>query len=153
MTGKHLPDDFHAVTPYLIVQGADRLLDFLKQAFDAVELAHHRVTLPDGKVMNAAVRIGDSIVELGESSSEFPPRPGSLHLYVEDADAVYERARTAGATTLREPSDQFYGDREAGVVDAFGNHWYIATHLRDVAREELERHAASLNSRAADVPQ
>ena len=147
MTTKHLPEGFRTVTPYLIVQGADRLIEFVKQAFDAVELEHHRVTLPDGTVVNAAVRLGDSIIELGEASGAFPPRPGALHLYVEDADALYARALAAGATTLREPADQYYGDREAGVADPCGNQWYIATHRRDVPREELERRAAALLGR------
>ena len=152
MAAKHLPDGFHTVTPYLLVQGADRLIAFLTQAFDAAELESHRVTVPDGRVMNAAVRIGDSVVEMGEASAEFPPRPGSLHLYVPDADAVYARALAAGATSLREPADQYYGDREAGVADPFGNHWYIATHRRDVSRDELEQQAASMTSQAAGAP-
>jgi len=141
MTAKHLPDGFRTVTPYLIVRGADRLIDFLKEAFGAGEI--DRLTLADGKVMDATVRIGDSLIELGESSAEFPPRPGSLHLYVEDADALYERALAAGATSLWVPADRFYGDREAGVVDPFGNHWCIATHVRDVSPEELEQHTKS----------
>ncbi len=94
--------------------------------------------------MHAVVRIGDSLVEMGEPGGEFAPRPTSLHLYVEDCDAVYTQAVEAGGTSLMEPSDQFYGDREAGVEDPFGNHWYVATHIRDLSAKELERQGASV---------
>ena len=94
--------------------------------------------------MNTELRIGDSIVMMGEPMGEFSPMPCSLYLYVTDVDGVYARALRAGAASLREPANQFYGDRSAGVKDACGNFWWIATHVEDVPREELERRAAAL---------
>lgn len=139
MTMSYRPEGFRSVTPYLIVRDVSGLIGFLQRAFDAEETERH--TRPDGTVMHAAVRIGDSMVEMGEPGDDASPRPGSIHLYVEECDAVYERAVRAGGTSLMEPSDQFYGDREAGVEDPVGNHWYIATHVRDVPAEELAKHA------------
>jgi uncharacterized glyoxalase superfamily protein PhnB len=89
--------------------------------------------------MHASVRVGDSPVMLGEATDEWKPMPCGLHLYVEDTDAAYATAIAAGARSLREPADQFYGDRAAGVVDDAGNQWWIATHVEDVSREEMER--------------
>ena len=121
-----IPKGFHSLTPYLIVQGAGRLLEFMKQAIGAEERL--RVPKPDGTIMHAEVRIGDSPVELADATEQHPPGPTALHLYVSDADAVYQRAIQAGATSTHEPVDQPYGDREAGVKDPCGNYWYIATH-------------------------
>jgi PhnB protein len=121
-----IPAGFRSITPYLIVEGADRFLEFMKQAFGAEQRL--RVPKPDGTVMHAEVRIGDSPVELADANAEYPPRPTAIHLYVSDADAVYRRALAAGATSTQEPVDQPYGDREAGVKDPCGNYWYIATH-------------------------
>ncbi len=134
-----IPEGYHTVTPYLVVQGVPKLIDFLKQAFDAQEIM--RMPRPDGTIMHAEVRVGDSAVMMGEARGEFKPMPGSLYLYVDDTDATYQRALQAGATSLMEPADQFYGDRHAGVVDAVGNHWWIATHIEDVLPEELARRA------------
>lgn len=94
--------------------------------------------------MHAELRIGDSIVMLGDVAGEFKPMRSTIHLYVNDADTVYRRALQAGATSVREPADQFYGDRNAGVEDPCGNFWWIATHKEDVSPEELERRAAAL---------
>lgn len=138
---KPIPDGFHSVTPYLIVEGVAGLIDFLKQAFDAVE--KERLPGPDGKVGHGEVRIGDSVVMMGEASGEWKPMPGAIYLYVNDTDATYKRALAAGATSLMEPSDQFYGDRNAGVKDPCGNMWWIATHKEDVSPEELTRRAAA----------
>jgi PhnB protein len=144
MAANYAPEGYRTVTPYLIVPGVDGLIEFLQRAFDA-ELVG-RYPRPDGTVMHAAVRLGDSLVEMGEPGGESTPRPGTIHLYVEDCDAVHARAVEAGGASLMEPSDQFYGDREAGVEDAFGNHWYIATHIRDVSAEEIEKHAEPVPS-------
>jgi PhnB protein len=121
---KYMPAGYNTITPYLTVERAEELLDFLKQAFGAVET--FRTTGSAGG-LHAEVRIGDSrlMVGGGKGIEEFPT---SLHLYVPDADAVYQRALEAGATSLEEPVDQFYGDREAGVKDPTNNHWWIATH-------------------------
>lgn len=137
-----IPDGFHTVTPALVVQGASRLIDFLKQAFEAQEL--FRMAYPDGTIMHAEVKIGDSIVMMGEARGEPKPMPCSLHLYVNDADAVYKRALQAGATSTMEPADQFYGDRSAGVRDPSGNQWFIGTHKEDVPPEELKKRAEAL---------
>ncbi len=135
MPAKPIPDGYRTVTPYIIVKGIDRLIDFLKQAFDAQE--EERLMRPDGTIMHAEVRIGDSVVMMGEAGGPFEPMPASIHLYVPDADAMYRRALQAGGTSLMEPADQFYGDRNGGVKDAFGNHWWISTHKEDLSREEL----------------
>jgi PhnB protein len=137
MSVKPIPDGYHTVTPYLVVPGVARLIDFLKEAFDAEEMV--RMPGPDGAINHAEVRIGNSAVMMGQASEEHPPMPAMLHLYVEDADAVFQRAVGAGATVLAEPEDQFYGDRMGGVKDEFGNQWWIATHIEDVPPEEIAR--------------
>lgn len=139
MAVKPIPEGFHSVTPYLVVRGVPRLLDFLKQAFDATE--RFRMPRPDGTIMHAEVRIGDSIVMMGEATGEMQPMPGSMYLYVADTDATYQRALQAGATSSMAPADQFYGDRSAAVTDPMGNRWWIATHREDVPPEELARRA------------
>lgn len=121
-----IPKGFHSVTTYLVCPGVPRLLDFLKQAFGAQETI--RTNRPDGSVSHAAVKIGDSMVEMGEPMEPGKAMTAALHYYVEDADSVYRRALKAGGTSLYEPTDQEYGDREAGVKDPSGNDWYIATH-------------------------
>jgi PhnB protein len=139
MAVKPIPDGFHSVTPFLVVPGAAKLLDFLQQAFEAQEL--HRMQRPDGTIMHAEVRIGDSLVMMGEPMGSSQPMFGSLYLYVHDVDAVYQRALQAGATSTSEPADQFYGDRSAGIKDPVGNQWWIATHKEDVPPEEIARRA------------
>lgn len=134
-----IPDGYHSVTPYLVVEGLPKLIDFLKAAFDGVET--ERVPGPDGKIAHAEVRIGDSVVMMGEAGEEWKPMPAMIYLYVSDADASYKRALDAGATSLMEPADQFYGDRNAGVKDPSGNLWWIATRIEDVSKEELQRRA------------
>jgi len=144
---KPIPDGYHALTPYVIVEGVPRLLEFLKRAFGAEEV--HRTALPDGTVMHAEVRIDGSHLMMGEARGEFPPMPGSIFFYVRDADAVYRRALDAGAVSLMEPADQFHGDRYGGVRDPAGNCWWIATHIEDVSPEELERRQKEFIERKA----
>jgi len=139
MAVKPIPEGYHTVTPYLVVQGAANLIDFLKHAFDAKEI--ERMARPDGLVTHAEVKIGDSIVMMGEASGEKKPTTSMLYLYVNDTDAVYKRALQAGATSVMEPADQFYGDRNAGVKDPAGNRWWIATHKEDVPPEEMAKRA------------
>jgi PhnB protein len=134
-----IPEGYHTVTPYLVVQGAAKLIDFLKQAFDAKEIM--RMPLPDGTIMHAEVKIGDSTVMLGDARGDFKPMPAAIYLYVNDADATYQRALHAGATSTMEPANQFYGDRNAGVKDPVGNQWWIGTHIEDVPPDELARRA------------
>jgi PhnB protein len=141
MSPKPIPDGYHSVTPYLIVKGADQLIDFVTQAFGA-ELIE-RMTRANGTIGHAEVRIGDSVVMLSEAGGEWEPMPSALYLYVPDTDATYRQALDSGATSVMQPADQFYGDRNAGVKDPVGNLWWIGTHKEDVPREELERRAAA----------
>ena len=139
MAVKPIPDGYHTVTPYLTVRGASGLIEFLKQTFDAKET--EVVRTPEGKVGHAELRIGDSVVMIGEAGGEWQPGSANLYVYVNDTDATYKRALKAGATSLMEPEDKFYGDRNAGVKDATGNQWWIATHVEDVSADELQRRA------------
>lgn len=139
----HIPTGFHTVTPYLIVNGASRLLEFLTTVFGAqVEI---RFDGPDGTIGHAALRIGDSMLEAADATPEWKAMPGSIHIYVTDVDAVYKKALAAGATSLREPADMFYGERGASVVDPFGNMWHIATQKEELSLEEITRRAAELH--------
>jgi uncharacterized glyoxalase superfamily protein PhnB len=140
MAVKPIPDGFHAITPYLTVPGVAKLIAFLKEAFGAEE-THPTMTGPDGRVMHAELAIGDSRVMLGEPGGKWQARPTTLYLYVKDTDATYRRALQAGAKSLMEPADQFYGDRNAGVEDPSGNYWWIATHIEDVSPQEMQQRA------------
>jgi len=137
MAVKPIPDGYHTVTPYLIVPGAEKLIEFLKQAFYASEV--HIMRGPGESIVHAEVKIGDSRVMISDANEQFPPMPACIHLYLPDADASYRRALAAGSVSLREPTDQFYGDRSAGVKDQFGNMWWIGTHIEDVSPEEMEK--------------
>ena len=133
-----IPDGFHSVTPYLFVDGAARLLEFVKAAFGArEETCLHR---DDGSVMHAVVRIGDSPVMMGDPTgpaSGFGAMPSSIYLYVDDCDRVYRRAIEAGGTSVMAVTDiPFNGERYGGVKDPLGNIWWIATHVKDVSLEE-----------------
>lgn len=119
------PEGFTSITPYLIVDGAAGWIDFVKKAFDAAELSRYEEA---GRIVHAHVRIGDAVVEVSDSNAQWKARPTNLHLYVEDARAVYLQAIGAGASSLYEPSVKPYGDLESGVTDAWGNQWFIATH-------------------------
>jgi uncharacterized glyoxalase superfamily protein PhnB len=132
-----IPDGYHTVTPYLLVEDAAGLIPFLERAFGATLLG--RYDSPDGRLMHASLQIGDSKVMMGQAAEQWPAMPAMLHLYVEDVDAVYRRAVEAGARSIREPEDQFYGDRSGGVVDPAGNQWWITTHIEDVSDEEMAR--------------
>jgi uncharacterized glyoxalase superfamily protein PhnB len=136
---KPVPEGFHTVSPYLVVAGVAKLIDFAKQAFGAKEVFLSK--RPDGSIQHAEVKIGDSIVMMGEGGPGGKQFPGMLHLYMENVDGVYQRAIQAGAKSLREPADQPQGDRMGGVEDEFGNQWWIATHIEDVTPEEIERRA------------
>lgn len=127
------PEGFGAVTAGLRVKGAPRLLDFLKQAFGAEEISLTRSS--DGTLIHGEVRIGDSMVELGEAHGRWGPMPAMMYLFVDDVDAWYRRAIEAGAASLSEPADQPYGGRSAGVADAFGNYWYFAAPVKEKAKD------------------
>ncbi len=138
---KAVPDGYHTVTPYIVTAGVAKLIDFLKTVLNATEISRHQ--RPDGSVMHAEVRIGDSVIMMGEAPEGGKHFPAMLHVYVDDVDARYQRAIQAGATSLREPADQVYGDRSGGVQDAFGNQWWLAKHVEDVSAEEMERRMAA----------
>lgn len=137
MSVKPIPDGYHTITPYLVCDKLSELIDFLKIAFGAIEIERHLSKA--GRVMHAEVKLGDSIIMMGEAMEGFPPVQTSLYFYVEDTDLVYNRAIKAGGISLMEPANQFYGDRNAGVQDPSGNKWWIATHVEDVSPEEMER--------------
>src|SRR2546425_5836186 len=140
---KAFPERYPSVHPYLVVQGMPKLPEFLKQAFNSTEL--ERVPRPDGTISHAEVRIGDSVVMMGEANGQSKPMPAMLYVYVEDVDAVYKRALQAGAKPVRELKDEFYGDRAGGVADPVGNPWWIATHKEDVSTDELRRRMEAQN--------
>jgi PhnB protein len=153
MPVKPIPDGYHSVTPYLIVKGAARAIDFYKKAFDAREI--FRMEGPDGKVGHAEIQIGDSRVMLADEHPEVgavAPAPGghpvSFLLYVDDVDQWFPRALAAGAKQLRAVTDQFYGDRTGMLTDPFGHTWSIATHKEDLSPDELQRRAAAAHGKA-----
>jgi uncharacterized glyoxalase superfamily protein PhnB len=121
------PEGLHTVTVYLHPRGANQLIDFAKLAFGAEEIEGYRS--PEGTVLHAKIKIGDSVVEIGEPHGDYQTMPTIFFLYVEDVDTWHRRAVNAGATSLSMPADQPYGDRVGGVSDPFGNLWYIATHI------------------------
>lgn len=145
MPVKPIPDGYHSIQPYLSIDGAAKAIEFYKQVFGATEDLCMKNN--DGRVGHAEIRIGNSIIMMADENPEiksFAPAhyggsPISLLLYTEDCDATYKRAIAAGATSVREPEDQFYGDRMSGVKDPFGYTWYIATHIKDVSKEDLEK--------------
>jgi PhnB protein len=139
MSVKPIPDGFHTLSPYLILKDALQFIEFLKHAFKAQEVV--RSVLPNGTLTYAELKIGDSHLMLTEARDELKPMPSSFYLYVPDTDAVYKEAIKAGATSTSEPADQFYGDRIAGVIDPFGNRWWIGTHIEDVSPEEIKKRA------------
>jgi PhnB protein len=137
MDVKAVPEGFHTITPYLTVDNANGLLDFLKRAFNAKE--HHVMRGPDGSVGHADVVVGDSHVMLGQARGEWTPMPSQLYLYLPDCDAAYRQAIDAGASPVQEPQTMFYGDRHGCVKDLCGNLWWMATHVEDVSEEEMTR--------------
>ena len=136
---KPIPEGYHSVTPYLTVANAGELLQFVKAAFGAIETYSHKG--PDGKIGHAEIKIGDSKLMVGQAHGELKPMPAQLYLYVTDCDTVYKKAVAAGAQSVREPENQFYGDRHGAVKDPNGNVWWIATHVEDVSPEEIEKRA------------
>lgn len=128
---------YQAVNPFLFVDGAQRLIDFLGEAFGAVET--ERITRPDGAIGHAELRIGESVIMLSDATVELPAGRCAHYVYVDDVDRVYERALAAGGSALRQPANQFYGNREAGIRDPLGNIWWIATVIEEVPAGELQR--------------
>lgn len=120
---------YPTVTPYLIVNNAKQLIEFLQKAFDFQEISRH--LQPDGSIMHAEVALGNSMIMLSDASEVYPPNPTMIHLFLDDCDSFYQRALDAGAVSIREPRDQEYGHRSAGVSDPSGNQWWIASNLKD----------------------
>jgi PhnB protein len=155
MAIKAIPDGYHSITPYLMVDGAAGAIAFYKEAFGATEL--FRMADDKGRVGHAEIRIGDSVVMLAD------PHPGTncsgprslggstvgLMIYLENVDTVFARALKAGGKSLRPLANQFYGDRSGTLEDPFGHVWTIATHVEDVPPEEIERRVAAMKSGAA----
>jgi len=141
---KPIPDGYHSIQPYLHIRGAAAALDFYKKAFGAKE--RMCMAEPDGRIGHAEIQLGDSCVMLADeviernivSPKHLGGSPVSIMFYVDDCDAVYKQALAAGAKSLREPADQFYGDRSAGVEDPFGFQWWLGTHVKDVSMEEMK---------------
>ncbi len=142
---KPIPEGHHSIAPYLVTKGAEKAIEFYKKAFGAQEL--YRMPGPDGKILHAEVRIGDSIVMLSDdfpemktsSPSALGGTPVRIMLYTEDVDAVFQRAVAAGAKAEMPPQDMFWGDRYGKVVDPFGHRWDLATHKEDLTREEVQK--------------
>jgi len=153
-TIKPIPKGYHAVTPYLSVQGAAGAVAFYKKVFGAKEIM--RMPGPGGTIGHAEIQVGDSRIMLAD---EFPemnfrsPRsvggtPVNIHLYVPDVDKVVEKAVAAGAKLLRPVADQFYGDRSGSLEDPFGHVWHVATHIKDIPIKELKKRAAAMAASA-----
>lgn len=132
-----IPEGFRSITPYLHVEDLRNLMGFLTHAFGAKEIRKSQTA--DGTIANACMQIGDSYIEMSEVQQGFQPMACAIHLYVEDADAVYKKAVEVGALSVMEPVTQFYGDREAFVIDPSGNHWYIATRIENIPENELQQ--------------
>ncbi len=147
---KPIPEGYRSITPYLVVKGANRAIDFYKQAFGATEIM--RMPGPNNTIMHAELRIGDSVIMLADEMPGAPYRspeafggsPVSLMIYIDDVDNVFSRALSLGARQVREVQDQFYGDRSGNLVDPFGHVWTVATHVEDVAPDEIERRMSTL---------
>jgi len=150
MPAKPIPDGYHSVTQYLIVQNAAAAIEFYRRALGAKE--ELRLTAPDGKIGHAEIRVGDSVIMLADEHPGMgyraPHEPGaagvSLMVYVEDVDRVYAQAVAAGAKSRRPVVDQFYGDRSGTLDDPYGHVWTIATHKEDLSPEDIDRRAAEL---------
>ncbi len=149
---KPIPEDYPRVTPYLFVDGAGAAIDF----YCAVLGARERIRMPgpDGRIFHAELELGDSMIMLGDQNPEADVRgrhavggtPMMVHVYVEDVDSVFEWAIAAGAKALRQPEDQFYGDRSGRFEDPFGHRWDVATHVEDVGPDEMGRRAGAITA-------
>jgi uncharacterized glyoxalase superfamily protein PhnB len=140
LEGPPIPEGFHTVTPYVLAKGADKVMSFMEQAFDAT--VHLRVPDTSGGIMHAQMQIGDSMIELSDGGGPFAD---AVHAALGRAGrGRHPSARAqSGASSVYEPTDQVYGDRECGVLDSAGNHWFIATFKKDVPKEEVERQMAA----------
>jgi PhnB protein len=145
MTVTYKPEGYHTITPTIIVNGAARLTEFLKQAFDAKVLVS--IPGPNNTIAHSEVLIGDSRLMIADAGPMFAAQSSSFYLYIPDCDELYRRALAAGAKSEREPTNQFYGDRNASVLDEFGNRWALGTHVEDVSDEELGRRMKAMSGK------
>jgi uncharacterized glyoxalase superfamily protein PhnB len=137
-TVEAVPHGYHTVTPYLIVKNAQGFLDFIVEALNGK--VESKMNLPDGTIGHSSVRIGDSVLMVGEQMRDMPATSVMLYLYVEDVDKLFAHAsKSKSATVLQEPRDEFYGDRAGCFSDEWGNKWWISTHVEDVSESELQR--------------
>lgn len=155
---KPIPTGYHAITPHLVIKGAEGAIEYYKKAFGAEELVRMPMPGPDGRMrlMHAELQIGDSKLFLAD---EFPEHgvtgpnghsPVTIHLYVEDVDTVFNRAVEAGATVVMPPADMFWGDRYGKLVDPFGHHWSVSTHLEDPTPEQMKERMNAMSRGACD---
>ncbi|HMJ70167.1 MAG TPA: VOC family protein [Cyclobacteriaceae bacterium] len=144
-----IPKGFQTVTPYLIIPGADRLIEFIKNAFGGEVTFMNRDE--ENQISHATVKVGNSTIMISDSMNEMKPETGMLFLYVDDVDATYNKAIQAKAQSIQEPKDEFYGDRVSAVKDEWDNKWWIATHVEDVDKEELEKRAKQARKEKAEA--
>jgi PhnB protein len=151
---KPIPEGYHSLTPYLIIDGAAEAMEYYKKAFGAVELFRME---HGGKVGHAEMKIGDSPLMLGDENAQYKgPKslggtPMMLMIYVDDVDAIYPQAIAAGGTEVKPLQDQFYGDRSGTLTDPFGHVWTIATHKEDVTPEEMDKRLAAMHGQGASA--
>jgi PhnB protein len=156
MSVRHIPEGYATATPYLVIKGAAEAIEFYKRALGATELM--RFPMPDGKVAHAEIQIGNSRIMIGDENPEKgyhgtqgPGASGAgIMLYLENVDDVFNRALGAGAKALEPVKDQFYGDRSGTLIDPFGHWWTLATHVEDVAPEEMQRRAEAMSAQATN---
>lgn len=134
-----MPEGFHTITPMIMAENVDRIVDFAKKAFDAQEV--NRVESSDGKTWHACLKIGDSMVMFGDTMGMHDGTTSCIYLYVKDANAAYQKAINAGGESVQEVKDMFYGDRSGGVKDSAGNFWFVATQVEKVDQDEVQRRA------------
>ena len=137
MSVKPIPQGYENVIPFLNCTGADKVIEFCKEVFGAKVDGISKSD--DGSIMHASIHIRDSAVMLSEGSEKFPASPTMMYVYVDDVDAIYKKGLAAGGTSLREPTNEFYGDRSCGIKDSAGNQWWIASHVEDISHEEMLR--------------
>jgi len=138
----YIPDGFNTITPFLIVDGADDLIEFIVEGLGGEQVFMMRTN--DDRVSHATVKIGNSMIMIGDTMADMKPELAMLYLYVQDVDALYEKAIKAKAKSVQAPEDQFYGDRAAAVKDRWGNTWWMATQKEYVNRAELDRRAKEI---------
>lgn len=142
MAVKPIPDGYSNVIPYIICKNTQGVIDFAQKTFGAKVEGTSKGE--DGTIYHVSLHIRDSAIMLSEGSDKWPAMPAMVYIYVEDVDAVYQKGLDAGGESLREPTNEFYGDRSCGLKDVSGNQWWIATHVEDVSREEMDKRQAEM---------